>query len=305
MNDRLTKICDLSKTLKSSSGESLCETSGGGDPAVVAKNWRDLIERHLEIPKNSKVLDYGCGIGRLAIGLLEDRSDLNYLGIDIVPEFIEFALKYITEYKENFKFALIDDKSSLYQKYIINYKRQINSVQFQDLQYSPDFIFALSLFSHLNMEEAKKVLKNISSCMHDDSVVFLTTFIVDLEAKKAMKSRETFPFNPKSTHVHESYIEDDYNGPQSAIGFERPILEDLFFNYGLVITQQINGFWRGLRYANNKSLQDILIIKKRKKIPDNFDEGLYLKRYGDVKNSGMSPKFHWLAFGFDEKRELT
>ena len=304
MNDALQNICDLSKILKSSSGESLSETSGGGDPAVVAKNWRDLVARHLQMPKNSTVLDYGCGIGRLAIGLLEDRNDLKYFGIDVVPEFIEFAKKYITKINENFIFFLVDDANEYYEKYTIKDKTKSDYTRFDFLECKPDFIFALSLFSHLNIVEAQKVLKNITSCMHDDSVVFLTTFIIDIEAKNSMRSSETFPFNPNSTHYYESYVEDDYNGPQSAIGFERSTLEDLFLTYNLVITQQISGYWRGHSYANNKSLQDILILRKRKQIPDDFDEDLYLDRHEDVKNSGMSPKFHWLSFGFHEGRQL-
>lgn len=157
MNDQIQKIFALTKTLKSSSGETLNETSGGGDPEVVSKNWKILIENHLEIPKNSKILDYGCGVGRLAMGFLEDRSDLNYLGIDIVPEFIKFARKYITDYNEDFKFALIGDSNALYQKYITSKKENSTFVRFQDLKFFPDFIFALSLFSHLNTEQAAHV----------------------------------------------------------------------------------------------------------------------------------------------------
>lgn len=137
--------------------------------------------------------------------------------------------------------------------------------------------------------------------MHDDSVLFLTAFIIDVESKEAMKRDGTFPFKQKSTHFHESYLEDDYSGPQSAIGFERSTLEQLFLKHDLVITRQINGYWRDARYTSRKSPQDILVLEKRAKIPDDFRGDLYLERHEDVKNSGINPKFHWLAYGFDEK----
>ena len=52
------------------------------------------------------VLDLGCGTGDLAAYLSERFSDLRYLGIDQMPEFIETARQRFTAQAEHTAFAL-------------------------------------------------------------------------------------------------------------------------------------------------------------------------------------------------------
>ena len=58
-------------------------------PLLVA-----LIERGCEINEHSWVLDYGCGIGRLAKTLIE-RHDCRVVGVDISPSMRALAANYV------------------------------------------------------------------------------------------------------------------------------------------------------------------------------------------------------------------
>ena len=54
----------------------------------------DLIERELEVSPATVLLDYGCGIGRIAKALLE-RQDCTVVGVDISPQMRMLALAYV------------------------------------------------------------------------------------------------------------------------------------------------------------------------------------------------------------------
>lgn len=66
---------------------------------VHEAGWKAIYEKHKEIisqhiPEGSKVLDAGCGYGRMAVLF----SPENYLGIDFSPDFIEMAKKKYPAY---------------------------------------------------------------------------------------------------------------------------------------------------------------------------------------------------------------
>jgi cyclopropane fatty-acyl-phospholipid synthase-like methyltransferase len=54
----------------------------------------ELISRHLEIARGQLVLDYGCGIGRLAKALIE-RNGCGVVGVDISVSMLQLAPGYV------------------------------------------------------------------------------------------------------------------------------------------------------------------------------------------------------------------
>jgi ubiquinone/menaquinone biosynthesis C-methylase UbiE len=59
----------------------------------------DLILESVKLDENSLVLDYGCGIGRLAKELI-DRTNCKVIGVDISLNMLEYAYAYVKS--ENF-----------------------------------------------------------------------------------------------------------------------------------------------------------------------------------------------------------
>ncbi len=97
---------------------------------VVDKAHKIIIERYIK--KDDKVLDAGCGVGRVA-GWFE-----NYTGFDFVPEFVEIAQQ---EYPEK-RFVVADLKDGL---------------PFKDKEF--DWVIAISLS---NWEEFKEELRRVA-----------------------------------------------------------------------------------------------------------------------------------------------
>ncbi len=53
------------------------------------------LKEHLQCTRESRVLDIGCGQGRLAIGLLRTIGELDYLGIDINQRAIKWCKRHL------------------------------------------------------------------------------------------------------------------------------------------------------------------------------------------------------------------
>lgn len=65
----------------------------GSSPKVIV----DLILRHMQVPEKDKVLDLACGKGAVSVQIAKTLG-CKVKGIDIIPEFIDFANKKAKEY---------------------------------------------------------------------------------------------------------------------------------------------------------------------------------------------------------------
>ena len=66
----------------------------GSDPVIMA----ELIDRHIQLSGNTRILDLGCGKGAVAVKIAQ-MLRVKVKGIDLISEFIEFAAKKATEFK--------------------------------------------------------------------------------------------------------------------------------------------------------------------------------------------------------------
>ncbi len=122
--------------------------------------------------KNARVLDLGCGNGRLAASLTE-LPITSYVGIDPIVECIDFCKESFSQYSK-FTFEHIDLQNSMY-----NPKGQIKSdvYSFPFADKSFDIIIALSVFTHLqSLSEAKNFIKEMYRLLNLDGFSLTTWF---------------------------------------------------------------------------------------------------------------------------------
>lgn len=81
---------------------------GGGD---FKKSGQEFLRYFIEfgmLRPNEKILDMGCGIGRMAVQLTQYlTTEGRYEGLDIFPEAIRWCTKHITPQYPNFRFHLL------------------------------------------------------------------------------------------------------------------------------------------------------------------------------------------------------
>src|SRR5438132_12809377 len=116
------------------------------DVLGIGEQLVNLLVHYGGLRRTDRVLDIGCGIGRVAIPLTHYLDPAaSYDGFDIVKRGIEWCRRHITPRHPNFRFHLADLRSSEYR------------ARGADASHFPfpfaddwfDFAFATSLFTHL------------------------------------------------------------------------------------------------------------------------------------------------------------
>jgi len=149
--------------------------------------WRDLEFIADYIKNDDKILDYGCGNGRL-LEILNDK-EINYTGVDISGELIKLAKR---KYKgKNIKFQKISSQSSL---------------PFPD-NYFNVFI-SIAVFHHFPQKYAEVMAEELFRVIKTGGKVIVTVWNLEQEKYKKyfLKSQEGYiPFKDNYGNVFNRY----------------------------------------------------------------------------------------------------
>lgn len=136
----------------------------------TATNDVQRLEELTGLTTDSALLDWGCGAGRLGIGVRERLGRIrDYHGVDIQPELIEWAQTNLTA--PGFRFTLVDVANERY-----NPDGSAQRTIAADPN-SVDVFYAYSVFSHMNDEDTPAYLSLISDALTSNGKAFVTCFV--------------------------------------------------------------------------------------------------------------------------------
>src|SRR5262245_3915631 len=81
---------------------------GAGSFTSVGEQYRQHLIGLADMQPSDRVLEAGCGVGRIAIPLTEYLREGSYHGFDIVPQGIRWCQRRITPRFPNFEFTVVD-----------------------------------------------------------------------------------------------------------------------------------------------------------------------------------------------------
>jgi len=203
-----------------------------------------------------KVLDIGCGTGRMAVPLTTflDNSG-SYDGIDVIKEDINWASESIGKKYTNFNFHQIDISNKLYNRNgaILGAKYKL---PFEDNQF--DFIFLVSVFTHMLSEDVENYLKEISRVLKPGGCCLITYFLLNEKSlPQITKGRTTIDFKYK----YEDCLTSNIDVPEAAIAYDEGRIRTLYSELDLSISDPISyGSWTNLNAY--LSFQDIVVGTK-------------------------------------------
>ena len=134
----------------------------------------DSLIKYCPLSSESRVLDFGCGQGRFAIGLGLRVSSLgSYCGIDTNPESVTWCKRWLEPAHENFSFVHLPAHNA-------RYNPTENSRQALPTDdNSVDVVFMNSVFSHMLTDDITYYLGQFHRILNSNGVLYTTAFIED------------------------------------------------------------------------------------------------------------------------------
>jgi len=229
---------------------------GGGDFTKIGEEFNNYFIELANLQPNDRVLDVGCGIGRMAIPLTNYLSkEGEYWGFDIVKKGIEWCQSRISSKFSNFHFQHSDVYNKFYNP---DGKVQAQNFQFPFEDESFDFVFLTSVFTHMLPPDLENYMCEISRVLKTEGKCLITFFLLNEESENLIHSGlSTIDFQ----YNIQGCLTNDENNPEGAIAYNEEFALGLFRKYGLEIAQPIHyGSW--CKRDTFLTYQDLIIATK-------------------------------------------
>lgn len=226
---------------------------GDGDYRAIGAEFLGHFVRKGGLRRFDRVLDIGCGIGRMAVPLTQylDSSAGHYEGIDPVGEGISWCTRNITPTYPQFRFCQVDVAHPLYNPDGALQGHEV-ILPFSDASF--DFAMMISVATHLPSREIAAYAREVTRLLAPGGRLFLTAFQITPGDEDRPTARPRFVRGEEPGSWY-----GDVSAPLAAIGFDAGIVEGCLQDAGLRIERIEFGHWRG---TDSTHYQDIVVAVK-------------------------------------------
>lgn len=215
------------------------------------------LQRFAGLQPHHRVLEIGSGYGRVALPLTQILNVGSYDGVEIMAEAVAWSSEQITPLYPKFKFHHFD----LYNEFYNPSGRGTvadTPLPFEDGAF--DLVFLTSVFTHLPPEDARAYLGEIRRVLKPDGTVWATWFMVDSGVGEAiLDGRAQVPI--RCPDGNGTYFANENRGTL-AVGYDEPLIDDLYREAGLAIYLKRRGTWCGrTQPSENPGFQDSIAAR--------------------------------------------
>jgi SAM-dependent methyltransferase len=206
------------------------------DQAFIRTAVKDVkrLEKYAGLTAESALLDWGCGAGRLAVGVREHLGRIrDYHGVDVQAELIEWADLNLAG--PGFRFTFVD---------VSNERYNPDGSPERTLSAEPnsvDVFYAYSVFSHMNADDTAGYLELIGRTLSTNGRALVTCFVEE--------DVPDWEENP------EGYGPLEWKGRLHCTRFSRQAFENLAKNAGLAVDR--------FEYGQETDGQSLYVLRRR------------------------------------------
>jgi SAM-dependent methyltransferase len=223
---------------------------GHGDFRATGEEFLELFRRLADLRTDDRVLDIGCGIGRMARALVPVlRPPGSYDGFDIAQPGIRWCQAHYGDTPAPFRFQHADVRNSVYNP---AGRATPEAYTFPYGDGSFDLAIATSVFTHLLPEAADHYLAQAARVLAPEGRLFATWFLVE---------RTDTPPPPFQTDVSLAPAAvSDPAAPETAVAYPEAWLRERLNANGFELHAVHRGSWRG---DTGVTLQDVVVARRR------------------------------------------
>lgn len=205
----------------------------------LGKEQAEKIIQWLSIKSEHKILDLGCGCGRIAIHFLNYLSKQGkYFGIDNNMELLSYCSDNISKLKDNFQFQYIDVYNGAYAR---EGKLKAQEVILPMENESVDIVIMWSVFTHMNFRDINSYLKEIYRVLKKGG-----KFIASLNLYNEFISNQ---IKMDKAYLDIKYSIDEYSYsldteiPEWGFAHKEEKLKEAYWRNGFLINEIKYGIW--------------------------------------------------------------
>lgn len=204
--------------------------------------------------ENSNIIDLGCGCGRMAMPFTQIITNGEYNGYDVWEEGINWCKENLLTKNNCFNFTLLNAQNNYY---FDDDNNGNNNFKFHNIKDTNiDFIFAISVFTHLNPNDTLQYFKEFSRILKPNAKAYITSFIIDEEFFEFVeKTKQHTQVKEKEKGYYSAYSKQYYLG-----GYTMELWKQLLNDANLEIVGYEPGSWA--QKKNAKRYQDTFLIQK-------------------------------------------
>ena len=169
---------------------------------------------------DDRLVDIGCGHGRLSIGLLHESSSLSYLGLDVQRDSIDWCQRYIQRRHPSYQFRHINVVNELSNPagdpIAPDYQLPVQAG-------TADIVYMWGVFTNMEPAHLTVYAREFYRLLRPGGKAFLTAHVEDDV--------------PRSSVNPENYTPYACHGPLHAVRYERGYFLDAFRQAGLILTE--------------------------------------------------------------------
>jgi SAM-dependent methyltransferase len=226
----------------------------------VAGRWVRAALDVGELAPDGRVLDIGCGPGRIAAPLTRHLESGSYEGFDIVPRSIHWCQRKISARHPRFRFQLADIRNLQYNPTGLQ-EASAYTFPYSDGEF--DLALAASVFTHLRPGEIERYVAEAARVLKPEGRLLASFFLLNEDTQQRLAYSGRRSLGEEQRDGGFPYRSGDPETPEQMIAvFERDVRE-IYESAGLTIESIRYGSWCGRRNSYLGFGQDLVVAQRR------------------------------------------